>query len=163
MAVAATAAVPAAKELLEASGKFWKTLLDDLGKPGFERVKVYDQAPTKREKKQAKKDSRKGRTMVYHRTHVPGLVVERSAGKRVESIVIPRWACVAVALGGGAALAVTLDKALPGQLRNEFGKVDVFKGLKNKLVPGVGTNAVGMKFRGVLPGGGSDPVNYLFG
>ena len=114
MAVAALAA-PAAKEGLEAAGKFWKSLLDDLGKPAYESTKVY---AVKKDPKEFRKVGKRGR-VEYHRSRFPGLVVERTAGKRVESVVIPRWAALAVVATAGVALASAAEggsAALKGKL-----------------------------------------------
>ena len=45
----------------------------------------------------------------------------------------------------------------------ESGELGWIEGKVEHPIPGVGTNAIGLKFRNVAGGGGWNPVNYLFG
>ena len=107
MAVAALAAAPEARKAAE---RFWKGLLDGLGKPALERTRVYeDKRPFKRAR---------GKKTIHETYHFPGVHVERGGGHRVESISIPRWAALAVALGAGASLDAAAYEKLTAGLRN---------------------------------------------
>jgi len=108
MAVAALAAAPEARKAAE---RFWKGLLDGLGKPALERTRVYeDKRPFKRAR---------GKKTIHETYHFPGVHVERGGGHRVESISIPRWAALAVALGAGA----SLDPSAVAKLKADLGKL----------------------------------------
>jgi len=101
--MAAVVAAPAAKGAIDLTGRFWKGVLDSLGKDAY----------VSHRQRIGKKVSAKNRVLVTHR-HVLGWerTVDRSGEREVitEGFRVARWEALPILVVGGGLAAASFEK-----------------------------------------------------